>query len=93
MLEYEILRKLSKIFKKFLRKIAKMHYFNIVSKNLTYHALIFCGFDEKRKMLGTCGKILKSFLKQNAKMHYLTRFFKEFNKSCIKFSRLAEKRK
>ena len=42
----------SKICKRFLMKIAKMHYFSIFFKKFKNHALIFLGLDEKHKFLG-----------------------------------------
>ena len=42
----------SKIFKNFLVKIAKMHYFSIFSKHLTNHGLIFRAFGRKTRILG-----------------------------------------
>ena len=46
----------SKIFKKFLKKIAKMHYFRIFSKNLTSHTLIFPAFWRKTQFVGNFQK-------------------------------------
>ena len=48
--------------KNLLRKLRKMHYFSIFfQKNLTNHALNFCAFRRKRKLLGNFEKILKIF--------------------------------
>ena len=46
----------SKIFKRFLKKSAKMHYFRLISKGLTIHAIIFCAFGRKTQMLGNFEK-------------------------------------
>ena len=50
-----------KIFKRFLKKIVKMHYFSIFSKMLTNNALHFCAFWMKNAVLGNFEKILKIF--------------------------------
>ena len=49
---------ISKIFKKILRKIAKMHYFSIFFKRF---ALIFRAFVRKSQFVGNFEKILKMF--------------------------------
>ena len=49
----------AKIFKRFLKKSAKMHYFSIISKSLTIHALIFCAFGRKTQI---AGKFLEKLL-------------------------------
>ena len=45
----------------FSRKLLKMHYLSIFSKDLTNHALFFRAVDEKRKFFGNFEKILKTF--------------------------------
>ena len=47
-----------RIFKKFLKKIAKMHYLSIFFKKFNNHALIFRPFGRKTQIVG---KILKIF--------------------------------
>ena len=49
---WEILRKFSKTFKKFIKKIAKMHYFSIFFKEFKNHAINFCVFGRKIQILG-----------------------------------------
>ena len=56
----EILRNFLKIFKSFLRKLRKMHYFTIFSKN-KLSMRIFARLDEKSKLIGNFEKILKTF--------------------------------
>ena len=54
----------SKIFKKFLKKIAKNALvYHIFPKNLTNHALIFCGFGRKTQLIGNFEKIFENFQK------------------------------
>ena len=48
-----------KIFKKLLKKIAKINYFSIFSKDVTNQP--FASLDEKRKIFGKFEKILKDF--------------------------------
>ena len=70
----EILRKLSKILKTFLKKIAKNNYFVQLS--------------EKRKLceiLRKYSKILKNFLRKLLKVHHFSIFFKKLNKPCVTF--------
>ena len=55
---WENFRKFSKIF---FRKLLKCIIFACYSINLANHALIFRGFDEKRKLLGNFENILKFF--------------------------------
>ena len=50
--ELQFREKFRKFSKQFHQEIAKMHYFSIFSKNLTNHALIFCGIGRKTKGLG-----------------------------------------
>ena len=57
----EILRKFSKIYKIFLRKLRKRIILAYFSKDLTKNALIFARLDEKRKYLGNFEKVLKVF--------------------------------
>ena len=53
----------SKIFKKFLKKIAKMHYFLNIFQKINSSALIFAHLDEKHKLVGKFEKFTKSFSK------------------------------
>ena len=48
----EILKIFRKFSKFFLRKLLKVHYFGIFSKNLTNHALNFCAFGRKKQIVG-----------------------------------------
>ena len=67
----ENLRKFSKIFKNFLRKLQKCIILAYFSENLINHALNFCAFDEKRKWFGNCEKILKIFVENSIdKWHF-----------------------
>ena len=58
-------KNISKMFRKFLktflRKLLKMHYFSIFSKNVNKQCVNFWGLDEKHKLLGIFQKILKFF--------------------------------
>ena len=51
----------SKIFKRFLKKIAKMHYFSRFFNKFNNRELIFRAFGEKHKVLGNFEKPLKTF--------------------------------
>ena len=86
------MRKFSKIFKKFLKKIAKNALFlPIFPNNLANHALIFCAFGRKTQFVGNFEKFFKMFLKKIAKMHCFSLFFQKFNKPCVKFLRAWSK--
>ena len=52
----------SKIFKKFLKKIEKRNYFSIFFRKFKTHAVIFRAFG-KQKFLGNFEKILENFQK------------------------------
>ena len=56
----------SKFFKKFLRKLRKMHYFCIFSKKLANHALIFRAFGRKPLFVGNFEKMFDNFLRKIA---------------------------
>ena len=58
-----ILRKLSKMLKKFVRKLRKTHYFSIFFKrNLTNHAFIFCAFGGQRQCIANFEKVFFGIL-------------------------------
>ena len=61
----------SKIFKKFLKKISKMHYFSIFFKKFNKPCVqSFARLDEKQKLFGNFerfAKIFKKFLKKISK--------------------------
>ena len=62
--KHKLLRNFEKIFKilqNFLRKLLKMNYFRIFSKNLTNHTLIFREFGRKTHFLEKFEKNLKVF--------------------------------
>ena len=77
----EILRKFSKGFRKFLKKIAKNALcLHIFGKDLANHQLVFSHLDENQNLLGILrklSKVFKRFLKKIAKKHYFSTFFKE----------------
>ena len=75
-------------FQNFLKKIAKMDYFSIFSKNLANHALIFCAFGRKTQFNGNFESFLKQIAKKSISLAY---FSKKFNKPCINFLRVWTK--
>ena len=85
----DMLRKFSKIFKNFLRKIAKNALFYF--KKLTNHALNFCAFGPKTQIAGKLRNCSKILLRELQKMNYFSIFFKKFNKPCINFSAFGRK--
>ena len=76
-LAYEILIKFSKIFIKFLKKIGKMHYFSIFSKQFNKPCVNFCAFGRKTNQLEFLRKFSKNFLRKLLKMHYFLHIFEK----------------
>ena len=70
--------KILKIFKNFLKKIAKMHYFSIFFKRLTNHALNFCAFGRKTQIVGKFWENFENFWwKFYRKLHFYFIFILE----------------
>ena len=72
-----------KVAKRFLKKIAKMHYFSIFFKPCVTFSRVWM----KNKY---CWEILRhfsmTFLRKFRKIHYFTIFFEKPNKTCVNFS-------
>ena len=91
----EILRKVLKSFKSFLKKMAKMHYFSIFFKNINKACVKFLRFWTKNwnfwKILRYYSKIFKNLLEEFAKIPYFRIFFKKINKPCVTLLRVWTK--
>ena len=85
-----------KIFKCFLKKIAKNALFShIYQRNLRNHALIFSRLDEKHKMLGNFekfSKIMKTFHQQIVQNEFVQHIFQKINKPCVNLLRVWKKK-
>ena len=72
---WEFLREFSKIFKKFLQKFAKIHYFSIFFKKLTNLCVHFLPFGQKTQIVGKFWENFEIFWwKLNRKIAFLIIF-------------------
>ena len=85
----------SKIFEKFLMKIAKMDYFNIFFKKFNKHCVNFSRVLTKNtncwEILRNLRNVFKYFLKKLRKIHYFSIFFKKFKKPLVNFFAFGRK--
>ena len=80
------------IWKKFLKKIAKMDYFRRFFKKIKNPALNFRALDEKPNCVGYFWKFFQRFLwEKRTKNAIFWSIFKIRSKLCVKFSRVLTK--
>ena len=81
----------SKIFKKFLKKIAKMHYFSLFFKKFNKACVNFCGFGPQHNLLEILRKFSKNLLRKLLNMHYFSIFSKYLTNQRVNFLRIWTK--